>query len=80
MWSMRTTVDLDTDIHEVVRRRAFEERRSLGSVISELVRVGLEAEPRRQRNLGAFAGLVHMADDFDETPREILEAMEDPIR
>jgi hypothetical protein len=76
---VRTTIDLDADVHEIARRRAFEERRSLGSVISELVRIGLEAEPRRHRNLGAFAGLVHMADDFDETPREVLEALEDPI-
>ena len=31
---MRTTLELDDRLYEVARRRAFEERRSLGDIIS----------------------------------------------
>ena len=79
LW-MRTTIDLDPEIHEIARRRAFEERRSIGDVISELARRGLEAgEPRRERRLGVFAGLIHIAADFDETPEEILRSLDEPL-
>jgi hypothetical protein len=77
---VRTTIDLDPEIHEIARRRAFEERRSIGDVISELARRGLDAAaPRRERRLGQFAGLVHIADDFDETPDEILRSLDEPL-
>ena len=38
---MRTTLDLDDDVIAAVRELAAEQRRSLGSVVSELVRRGL---------------------------------------
>ena len=38
---MRTTLDIDDDVIEAARELAAEERRSLGSVISELARRGL---------------------------------------
>lgn len=31
---------------------------------------------QRQRTPGRLAGKIHMADDFDETPDEIIEAFE----
>jgi hypothetical protein len=79
---MRTTIEIDDDVHELVRRRAFEQRRSLGSVISELLKAGLvsqSSQARPRRNLGAFAGLVHVADDFDDTPPEVAAAIEQPL-
>jgi hypothetical protein len=38
---MRTTLDIDDDVVAAARELAAEERRSLGSVISELARRGL---------------------------------------
>jgi len=38
---MRTTLDLDSDVLTAARELAAAQRRSLGSVISELVRRGL---------------------------------------
>jgi hypothetical protein len=38
---MRTTLDLDADVIAAARELAASERRSLGSVISELARRGL---------------------------------------
>jgi len=38
---MRTTLDIDDDVVTAARELASEERRSLGSVISELARRGL---------------------------------------
>ena len=75
---MRTTIDLDPEIHEIARRRAFEERRSIGDVVSELARRGLErsAAPRK---LGCFAGQVEIADDFDATPDEVAAALNEPL-
>ena len=38
---MRTTLDLDDDVVAAARELAADERRSLGSVVSELARRGL---------------------------------------
>jgi hypothetical protein len=40
---VRTTLEIDDDVVAVARELAGRERRSLGSVISELARRGLEA-------------------------------------
>lgn len=76
---MRTTLELDDKIHELARRRAFEERRSLGEVVSELALKGLAAErlARPARRLGLFDGKIFVAPDFDETPPEVIEALEE---
>jgi hypothetical protein len=81
---MRTTLDLDDKLHEIVRERAFRERRSMGDVISELALRGLnqmsavdQVVPRRR--LGAFAGQIIVADDFDATPSEVLEWLDAPL-
>ncbi|MGH8894741.1 MAG: antitoxin [Actinomycetes bacterium] len=44
---MRTTVDLPPDLHEIARNIARDERRSLSSVIADLVRRGLGADTRQ---------------------------------
>ena len=78
---MRTTLDLDDHLHAEARRRAFEQRKSLGEVISELALRGLEANEasRPKRVLGRYTGLVHVTDDFNDTPADVAAAMEDPL-
>ena len=78
---MRTTLEIDDALHEVARRRAFDERRSLGEVISDLALRGLESEKaaRPRRTLGRYAGLIHVADDFDETPAELFAELDEPM-
>lgn len=78
---MRTTLDIDDRLHEVARQRAFAERRSIGAVISELALRGLEhsSPTGARRPLGQFAGQISIAEDFDETPPEVLEALDGPV-
>jgi hypothetical protein len=78
---VRTTLELDDRLHELARRRAFEERRSLGEVISDLALRGLESEQaaRPRRTLGRYAGLIHVADDFDDTPAELFAELDEPM-
>lgn len=75
---MRTTLELDDEVHEIVRLRAFTERRSIGDVVSELVRRGLEFEAaqRPRRKLGQFAGQIDLADDFNSLPQDLLDDFE----
>ncbi len=78
---MRTTLELDDGLHELARRRAFEERRSIGEVISELALLGIKASGQRSvRKLGLYAGRIHVAENFDDTPPEVLEALDEPLR
>lgn len=78
---MRTTVVLDDEVYEAVRRRAFEQRRPLGAILSELTRRGLQVEAASQarRPWGRYAGQIEIAAGFDDTPPEVLEAMARPI-
>lgn len=78
---MRTTVSIDDDVYERARRAAFESRRSLGAVMSELLRAGLAAgePPSPPRALGGLRGAVWVADDFDETPPEVLASVDAPV-
>lgn len=78
---MRTTLDIDDKLHEIARQRAFTERRSIGDVISELALQGLEHQRRSRprRPLGAFAGQIRIADDFDDTPADLLDAIDQPL-
>jgi hypothetical protein len=78
---MRTTLTLDDQVYEAARKIAFDERRALSEVISDLAARGLEAKnhsmPRRQ--LGFWAGQVWMADDFNDTPQEWLDSIESDL-
>lgn len=78
---MRTTVVLDDEVYDVIRRRAFEQRRPIGAVLSDLARGGLRAEAtaRGPRPWGKYAGQILMAEDFDETPPDLLAALEQPL-
>ena len=75
---MRTTLEIDDRLHEIARRRAFEERRGIGDVISELALRGLESgqASATPRPLGKFAGQITIADDFNETPVEVADALD----
>ena len=42
---MRTTIDLPEDLHRIATSLARHNRRSLGQVVAELMRRGLEAPP-----------------------------------
>ncbi|HET8929314.1 MAG TPA: hypothetical protein VFN21_01525 [Acidimicrobiales bacterium] len=75
---MRTTVALDDEVHETLRRKAFEERRSFTDVLNETLARGLQSETR-PRVLGAFTGRIHVADDFDDDLPEIVEALDEPV-
>ena len=78
---MRTTVSLDDEIYDEARRIAFESRRTLGEVINELLAAGLNqvARPPARRQLGQLRGTITIADDFDDTPAEVLESLDGPL-
>ena len=40
------------------------------------IRSGVASGGRRERKLGALAGKMRIAADFDETPSEVIEAFE----
>lgn len=78
---MRTTVSIDDEVYEEARRIAFDSRRTLGEVINELLVEGLKlvAPPPERRRLGQLRGTITIADDFDDTPREVLDSLDAPI-
>ena len=47
--TMRTTIDLPEDLHRIATSLARHNRRSLGQVVAELMRRGLEAPPPGER-------------------------------
>ena len=78
---MRTTIVIDDRLHEEARRLAFESRRTLSEVINELLAEGLKrtaGDPTRRR-LGQFRGSITVADDFNETPADVLRAADEPL-
>lgn len=76
---MRTTLVLEDGVYEAARKIAFDQRRPLGDVVSELAARGLRsqevAKPVR-RHLGFWEGQGHIADDFNDTPQEVLDSMD----
>jgi len=72
---------IDDQIHEEARRLAFESRRTLSEAIDELLAEGLKRTTRTptRRRLGEFRGSITIADDFNETPAEILRAVNEPL-
>ena len=78
---MRTTVSIDERIHEEARRIAFESRRTLSDVINELLAEGLKQvnRPREHRQLGQLRGTITIANDFDDTPAEVLDTLAEPL-
>ena len=54
---------------------------TLGEVINELLAEGLKlvAPPPARRSLGRLRGTIRIADDFDDTPREVLDSLDSPL-
>jgi len=77
---MRTTLTIRDELYEAVRRQAFEERRGISEVFNELVAAGLNSSSQRSRTLGAFAGLITVADDFDDEIDDIARALDEPVQ
>ncbi len=78
---MRTTVRIDDDVLNAAKSIAASQDRSLGEVLSELARRGLE--PRQPRRAGA-AGADGVVPVFDVdvhvpplTPEMVREALDD---
>ncbi len=76
---MRTTISLDDDLYEKARTMAFESRKTLGEVINTLLRAGLRSSQPTARVLGAYEKKIWIAEDFDETPSEVIDSISDPL-
>lgn len=76
---MRTTLEIDDALHERARRQAFEERRSIGAVISEWAIRGAGAKADT-RPLGLFKGTIEIPEDFDEPLPEAIAAVESSLQ
>ena len=70
------THEAKTQLSRLIERAAGGEEIILakaGKPMARLVAYRADAAPRRP---GAWRGRVHMADDFDATPNEIIDAFE----
>lgn len=76
---MRTTLTIRDDLYDEVRRRAFEERRTIGEVMNELIASGLAQESATERHLGRFAGQIEIAADFDEPLADLERALDEAV-
>jgi hypothetical protein len=78
---MRTTLSLEDELYSVARQRAFDEHRSVGDVVSSLMRKGLEAEKavRPPRPLGMLRGQIAISEDFNDTPNDVENSMNTPF-
>jgi hypothetical protein len=77
---MRTTLTLRDELYEAARRRAFEERRTLGDVVNELIELGLSAASTpTERRFGTFSGQIVVAQDFDEPVPELDASVGEPV-
>jgi hypothetical protein len=63
-FAMRTTLTIDDDVLEAAREMASRQRRSIGEVVSELVRVGL----RPTSPSPSTAGVPHLPLRADARP------------
>jgi prevent-host-death family protein len=72
------THEAKTHLSRLIERAAAGEEIILakaGKPMAKLVRYEAPTTPRRP-GMGAMAGTIRMADDFDETPQEIIDAFE----
>lgn len=77
---MRTTLSIRDELYEQVRRQAFEQRRSLGEVVNELIETGLKrTHVDKPRTLGTFAGRITLSKDFDDDLEDFTTAMAESI-
>lgn len=74
---MRTTVDLDEDVLDAVRSLARMQRRSMGTVLSELARRALTPEQHGGVGPGGFPSFELPADAPPLTLDAVRAAMDD---
>ncbi|RFU23411.1 antitoxin [Geodermatophilus marinus] len=72
---MRTTLDLDDDVLAAARELAASERRSIGSVVSELARRGLT--PARVESDGALPVIRVPSGTPPITPSMVARALDE---
>lgn len=75
---MRTTLNLDEDVLEAARALADSERRSLGQVISGLIRRGLAPRVARLDDEDGFPVFRVSADAPVITAEMVASAMDEP--
>lgn len=73
---MRTTVDLDEDILRVAKHLAHERAQSLGRVLSELARQGLQPAPRPKGRAGVIPTLPRKPNARPVTMQEVKDLEE----
>lgn len=74
---MRTTLNLDPDVHRAVKSIAGERGRSMGSVVSDLVRSALRPEDRGFSRVEGFPVFQVREDAPPITPEMVKEALEE---
>ena len=74
---MRTTLRLDDDIYQAARSLAAQEGKSIGAIVSDLVRKAM-APPRRRRSRGPFPIFQVPARAAPITPEMVKRALEEP--
>ncbi len=57
---MRTTVDLDPELHAAVQARATRERRTLSAVVNEALRKSLAPLPPVRREAATGLGVIEL--------------------
>ena len=75
---MRTTLNLDDDVLELLKDYAENRSVALGKAASELVRRGLEA-PVQTRMVNGFCAVVLPANSSKVTSEKVKQLLEDEI-
>ena len=75
---MRTTLNLDDDVLEVLKSYADRRSIGLGKAASELVRRGLSA-PLETRTVNGFVTVVLPADSPKPTSEKVRQLIEDEV-
>ena len=76
MFGMRTTINLDPDVHRAVMSMARERGASMGSVVSALVRAALRPDGRGFSRVGGFPVFEVREDAPPITPEMVADALE----
>ena len=74
---MRTTLRIDEDILRAARSLARAEGRTVGEIVSDLARRGLQPLPPRRRGRAGLPTFDVPADTAPLTPEMVREALED---
>jgi len=73
---MRTTIDLDEDVLRLAKHLAQEREQSLGRVVSDLVRQGLQPSPKVAARRGAIPTLPRKSGAQPVTAQAVKDLLE----